>query len=125
MNGFQIKAFVNKIKLDKMNIISAKGGYFVVTDDSPIKEGYCLDTDTDEVIYYNGNYGEETPVRFKKITHSFPHLAGTIEITDILKSLKTELDELRVYEPVNGMGKWGKKVIMDKLIRQINELENL
>lgn len=143
MNWFQIKAFVNKIKLNNMNMINVGNGQFVVIDNSPIivGEGYALNTDNNEVVYYNGNYGEETPANIKKITHSFPKLAGTIEITDFstkpgfvekrmalfgdrLKSLKTELEELKVYEPVNGMGKWGRKVIMDKLTREINELES-
>jgi hypothetical protein len=143
MNGFQIKAFVNKIKTNNMNMINVGNGQFVVIDNSPIivGEGYCLDTDNNEVVYYNGNYGDEAPSFLKKITHSFPKLAGTVEITDFgtkpgfvekrmaqfadrLKSLKVELEELKVYEPVNGMGKWGKQVMIDKLTREINELES-
>ena len=40
-----------------------------------------------------------------------------------LKEIEKEFEELKDYEPVNGMGKWGKKVIMDKLARQKAELE--
>ena len=40
-----------------------------------------------------------------------------------LKEIEKEFDELKDYEPVNGMGKWGKKVIMDKLAKQKTELE--
>lgn len=32
-----------------------------------IKEGYCLDILKNEVIYYNGNYGEEIPKELKKV----------------------------------------------------------
>jgi hypothetical protein len=55
-------------------------GQFVAVDDSPIKEGYCLNTENGEVIYYNGDYGDITPVNFKKITYSSPQLAGTKEL---------------------------------------------
>ncbi len=40
-----------------------------------------------------------------------------------LKEIEKEFDQLKDYEPINGMGKWGKKVIMDKLARQKAELE--
>jgi len=45
------------------------------------------------------------------------------EFENHLKEIEKEFDELKEYEPVNGMGKWGKKVIMDKLARQKAELE--
>ena len=82
MNWFSIKAFVNRIKTDKMNIIKLSNGLSVVVDNSPIivGEGYCLDTNTNEIVYYNGNYGEETPSFIKKITHSWPKLSGTNEL---------------------------------------------
>lgn len=123
MNWFQIKAFVNKIKTDNMNIIKTKNGTSVVIDNSPINEGYCLDTDTNEVIYYNGNYGEQTPSRFKKITHSFPHLSGTTELKTAV-TLQNELERWKVMEPVNGMGKYARQTMIDSLTNQINELED-
>jgi hypothetical protein len=55
-------------------------GQFVVVDESSVKEGYCLDTVEGEIIYYNGDYGDITPINFKKITHSSPQLAGTKEL---------------------------------------------
>jgi hypothetical protein len=55
-------------------------GQFVVIDDTPVKEGYCLDIEGVVIIYYNGDYGEITPPNFKKITHSSPHLFGTKEL---------------------------------------------
>jgi hypothetical protein len=107
-----------------MNIIKLNTGQSVVIDDSPIKEGHCLDTNTNEIIYYNGNYGEQTPTNFKKITHSFPQLAGTIELktADVLRH---SLEYWKGYEPVNGMGKFARKTRIDSLTNQINELDNL
>ena len=123
MNWFSIKAFVNKIKMNKMNIIKLSTGQSVVIDNSPIivGEGHCLDTNNNEVIYYNGNYGEETPTNIKKITHSWPKLAGTIELKTS-DTLRHELEFWKGYEPVNGMGKWGRKVRIDSLTEQIEDL---
>jgi len=121
MNWFSIKAFVNKIKMNKMNIIKLSTGQSVVIDNSPIKEGHCLDTNNNEVIYYNGDYGEETPTHFKKITHSFPHLSGTIELktADVLKH---SLEFWKGYEPVNGMGKFARQTRINSLSEQIEDL---
>jgi hypothetical protein len=105
-----------------MNIIKISNGQSVVIDNSPIREGYCLDTNTNEVIYYNGNYGEEAPTRFKKITHSFPKLAGTIE----LKTEDTLRHELKLWEdvvPVNNMGKLARQTMIDSLTTKIKEVE--
>jgi hypothetical protein len=38
-----------------------------VTVDGKIKEGYCLDTRTKEIVYYNGDYGDATPTYLKKV----------------------------------------------------------
>jgi len=40
-----------------------------------------------------------------------------------LKDIEKEFDELKNYEPVNGMGKWGKKVMMDSLSKYKADLE--
>ena len=40
-----------------------------------------------------------------------------------LKEIEKEFDELKNYEPVNGMGKWGRKVRMDKLAKYKADLE--
>jgi hypothetical protein len=104
-----------------MNIIKLSTGQSVVIDNSPIKEGHCLDTNTNEVVYYNGDYGEQTPTNLKKITHSWPKLSGTNELKTE-ETLRHELDFWTGYEPVNGMGKWGRKVRIDSLTEQINNL---
>ena len=126
MNGFQIKAFVNKIKTDKMNIIKTKDGQSVVIDNSPIivGEGYALNTNTNEVIYYNGNYGEPTPTNIKKITHSWPKLAGTTELKTP-ETLRNELEFWKGHTAVNGMGKLARQTRIESLTNQINEIENL
>ena len=123
MNGFQIKAFVNKIKMDSMNIIKLSTGQSVVIDNSPIivGEGYCLDTNNNEVIYYNGNYGEETPTNIKKITYSWPKLAGTKELKTE-EALKHELKYWNEHEPVNGMGSFARQTRIDSLTEQIDNL---
>ena len=104
-----------------MNIIKLSTGQSVVIDNSPIKEGYCLDTNNNEVIYYNGDYGEQAPTHFKKITHSFPKLAGTIELKTP-ETLRHELDFWSGYEPVNGMGKFARKTRIESLTNQIDNL---
>ncbi len=45
------------------------------------------------------------------------------ELETHLRDIEKEFDELKNYEPVNGMGKWGKKVIMDTLARQKADIE--
>ena len=105
-----------------MNIIKLSTGQSVVIDNSPIKEGYCLDTNNNEVIYYNGDYGEQAPTNLKKITHSWPKLAGTIELKTA-DTLKTELDFWSGYEPVNGMGKFARKTRIESLNNQIDNLK--
>jgi hypothetical protein len=106
-----------------MNVIKLNDGQSVVIDNSPIivGEGYCLNTNTNEVIYYNGNYGEETPTFIKKITHSFPHLSGTIELKTV-ETLKNELEYWSEYLPVNGMGNYARQTRIDSLT---NEIQNL
>ena len=106
-----------------MNIIKLSTGQSVVIDNSPIKEGHCLDTNNNEVVYYNGNYGEQAPTNLKKITHSWPKLAGTIELKTA-DTLKTELDFWSGYGPVNGMGKFARKTRIESLTNQIKELED-
>lgn len=123
MNWFQIKAFVNKLKSKSMNIIKLSNGQSVVIDNSPIiiGEGYCLNTDNNEVIYYNGNYGEPTPTNIKKITHSWPKLSGTTELKTP-ETLRHELEFWKGYEPVNGMGKFGRQTRINSLSEQIEDL---
>ena len=123
MNYFQIIAFVNKLKTNSMNIIKLSNGQSVVTDNSPIKEGYCLNTNNNEVIYYNGNYGDEAPYFLKKITHSFPQLSGTTELKTI-ETLRNELERWKGYGPVNGMGKYARQTKIDNLTKQISDMEN-
>ena len=45
--------------------------------------------------------------------------------TKALKQLKEELEYWKYYEAVNNMGKWSKKVRIDKLNEQIENLETL
>ena len=75
------------------------------------------------MVYYNGNYGEQAPTNLKKITHSWPKLAGTIELKTA-DTLKTELDFWSGYGPVNGMGKFARKTRIESLTNQIKELED-
>ena len=105
-----------------MNIIKLSNGQSVVIDNSPIKEGYCLNTNNNEVIYYNGNYGDEAPVFLKKITHSFPQLPGTTELktADVLKH---SVEYWKGYEPVNGMGKLARQTKIDSLTNEIDNLK--
>jgi hypothetical protein len=104
-----------------MNIIKLNDGQSVVIDNSPVGEGYCLDTIKNEVVYYNGNYGEEAPPFLKKITHSFPKLAGTIELKTP-DTLRHELEFWSGYEPVNGMGKFARQTRINSLSEQIEDL---
>ena len=104
-----------------MNIIKLSTGQSVVIDNSPIKEGHCLDTNTNEVVYYNGDYGDQTPTNLKKITHSWPKLAGTIELKTA-DTLKTELEYWTEHEPVNGMGSFARQTRIKSLIEQIEDL---
>jgi len=123
MNWFQIKAFINKIKIDNMNIIKLNDGQSVVIDNTPIivGEGYCLNTNNNEVVYYNGNYGEETPSFIKKITYSWPKLAGTKELKTE-ETLRHELEYWTEHEPVNGMGKYARQTRIKSLSEQIEDL---
>ena len=123
MNEFQIKAFVNKIKTDKMHIMKLSTGQSVVIDSSPIivGEGYCLDTNKNEVVYYNGNYGEETPTFIKKITHSWPVLSGTKELKTP-ETLRHELEYWKGHTAVNGMGKFARQTRINSLSEQIEDL---
>lgn len=123
MNWFQIKAFVNKLKSKSMNIIKLSNGQSVVIDNSPIVtgEGYCLNTNNNEVIYYNGNYGELAPGNIKKITHSFPKLAGTIELKTP-DTLRHELEYWKGHTAVNGMGKLARQTRINSLSEQIEDL---
>jgi hypothetical protein len=106
-----------------MNVIKLNDGQSVVIDNSPIivGEGYCLDTNNNEVVYYNGNYGEETPTNIKKITHSWPKLVGTIELKTA-DTLKTELEYWTEHEPVNGMGSFARQTRINSLSEQIEDL---
>jgi hypothetical protein len=45
--------------------------------------------------------------------------------TKKLKELKEELEYWKYYEAVNNMGKWSKKVRINKLEEQIDNLETL
>jgi len=40
-----------------------------------------------------------------------------------LKEIEKEFDEWKNYEPVNGMGKWGRKLRMDNLAKYKADLE--
>lgn len=40
-----------------------------------------------------------------------------------LKEIEKEFEELKNYEPVNGMGKWGRKIRMDNLAKYKADLE--
>ena len=129
MNYFQITAFVNKLKTNSMNTIKTKDSTLVVIDNSPIREGYCLNINNNEVVYYNGNYGDEAPYFLKKITHSFPHLSGTIEIKQnktmsTINELKSQLKYWEDYEPVNNMGKYARQTKIDNLTQRISDMEN-
>ena len=107
-----------------MDILKINDGLSVVIDDSPIEQGYCLDVGTNEIVYYNGDYGETPPSTLKRITHSSSKLEGTIHIVTA-ETLRTELEFWTGYEPCNGMGKYGRSVRMESLKKQINQIENL
>ena len=124
MNYFQIITFIKKLKTNSMNIIKLSNGQSVVTDNSPIKEGYCLNTNNNEVIYYNGNYGDEAPAFLKKITYSWPKLEGTKELK-MEEALKHELEFWKEYEPVNGMGKYARQTRIDSIKNELVQLEDV
>ena len=106
-----------------MDIIKLSNGQSVVISNSPIVvgEGYCLNTNNNEVIYYNGNYGDETPTFIKMITYSWPKLAGTKELKTE-EALRHELKYWTEHEPVNGMGSFARQTRMKSLNEQIDNL---
>jgi hypothetical protein len=108
-----------------MNIIKLNDGKSVVIDTTSVvtREGYYLNTNNNEVIYYNGNCGElDTGTgNIKKITHSWPVLNGT-KALKTPETLRYELEYWIGYEPVNGMGKFARQTRIDSLSEQIDNI---
>lgn len=58
-------------------IVLNSGRYCAISTDENWIEGDAIDLQTNELIYYNGNYGEARPAHIKKVL-AFPYQIGWV-----------------------------------------------